>query len=253
MTRAATELSLVPVTAKEEIEPGTKLDRFLIETLRRAEVELAAGDVLVVPQKIVSKAEGRVVRLDSVTPSAFAKDLAEATSNEPRFAELVLRESRKIVRTTHDQIIAETHHGFICANAGVDRWNVPEGCASLLPVDPDRSAVELRRSLETHVAGPCGVIISDTFGRAWRMGSVDVAIGVSGVAPLIELRASPDRNGRPDVFAEPAVADELAAAAGLVMGPGDGVVAVRIRGAAAKIGDGRARDLNRPEPVDPFR
>src|SRR5207253_1090803 len=188
-------------------------------------LELERHDILAVTQKIVSKAEGRIVDLRDVTPSAYSASLARRMSKDPRLVEVIRRESRRIVRMRGEVLICETQHGFICANAGVDQSNV-EGMDSvtLLPKDPDRSARELARALG------CGVIITDTFGRAWREGLVDTAIGIARVPPFIDFRGKHDTYGHPLQVTLLAAADGLAAAAGLVMGKTSRTPAALIRG-----------------------
>ena len=216
-------------------------------------LRVAAGDVFVVAQKIVSKAEGRMVRLDSVEPSERAARWAAEYDKDPRLIELVLREASRIVRMDRGVIIAETRHGFICANAGVDNSNTPEGTASLLPEDPDRSARALQSALAKLFRVHVGVIISDTFGRPWREGLVNVALGVAGIAPLIDYRGRRDAGGKILQATIIAIADELASAAELVMGKADGVPVALIQSLAGAKRTGSGRDLIRPAEKDLFR
>jgi coenzyme F420-0:L-glutamate ligase / coenzyme F420-1:gamma-L-glutamate ligase len=213
--------------------------------------ELRDGDVLVVAQKAVSKAEGRVVRLADVEPSDEARRLAG--DDDPRRVEVVLRESARVVRTRPPLVIAETKHGFVCASAGVDASNAPAPeTVVLLPEDPDASAVRLRDRLRELTGAEVGVIVSDSFGRAWRQGTTDVAIGLSGVRPLLDLQGERDPVGyelHATVIAE---ADELAAAAQLVMGKTAGIPAAVIRGVDAR-GEGTAREIVMPAERDLFR
>jgi coenzyme F420-0:L-glutamate ligase/coenzyme F420-1:gamma-L-glutamate ligase len=204
---------------------------------------------VVIAQKIVSKAEGAIVDLRSIVPSKLAKDWSEQYGKDPRLIELVLRESRRIVRMDRGVLIAETRHGFITANAGVDQSNVPgEHFATTLPLDPDASAGRIRSTLG------CGaVIVSDTFGRPWREGLVNVAIGVSGLEPVDDLRGSRDWSGRALQVSKIAVADELAAAAGLAMPKSAGVPVALITGFEWKRGEGLARNLLRSSETDLFR
>jgi coenzyme F420-0:L-glutamate ligase/coenzyme F420-1:gamma-L-glutamate ligase len=207
--------------------------------------------VVVVAQKVVSKAEGRVVRLADVEPSPQARDLADG--EDPRRLEVILGESARLVRTRAPLVIAETRHGFVCASAGVDASNAPEPDALvLLPVDPDASADRLRARLEELTARRLAVIVSDSFGRAWRQGTSDVAIGCSGLAPLVDLHGVRDPNGYELHATVIAVADELAGAAQLVMGKTDGIPAAVVRGFDA-IGAGTARELVMPPERDLFR
>jgi coenzyme F420-0:L-glutamate ligase/coenzyme F420-1:gamma-L-glutamate ligase len=208
------------------------------------------GDtIVVVAQKIISKAEGAIVDLRSITPSGLAENWAARHGKDPRLIELVLRESRRIVRMDRGVLIAETRHGLITANAGVDQSNVPgEHFATTLPVDPDASAGRIRS-----VLGCGAVIVSDTFGRPWREGLVNVAIGVSGLEPLDDLRGARDWSGRALQVTRLAVADELAAAAGLVMPKSAGVPVALITGFDWMRGEGSARKLRRPPDTDLFR
>jgi coenzyme F420-0:L-glutamate ligase/coenzyme F420-1:gamma-L-glutamate ligase len=213
---------------------------------------VAAGDVFVVAQKIVSKAEGRIVPLGSISPSARAAKWAADWSKDSRVIELVLREAKRIVRMERGLIVAETSHGFVCANAGIDLSNADEGAAILLPEDPDASARALQIRLGESLGVDIGIIISDTFGRPWREGLVNVALGVAGIAPLIDYRGARDANGKLLQATIIALADELASAAELVMGKADRVPVAIIRG-VANAGNGSGRDLIRPEEKDLFR
>lgn len=247
-------LSVLGLEGIPEVVEGDDLARLSIEAAERCGIGLRTGDVLVVAQKIVSKAEGRVVSLRDVAPSGLARDFAEAWGKDPRFVEVVLRESRRIVRMDRGMIIAETTHGFICANAGVDASNVPgEDCVSLLPVDPDGSAARLRKGLAERCGAGVAVIVSDTFGRPWREGLTNVAIGVAGFGPLVSYIGEQDPHGHTLRVTELAVADELAAAAGLLMGKLERIPAVLIRGYAFPAAEGRARSLVRPAERDLFR
>jgi coenzyme F420-0:L-glutamate ligase/coenzyme F420-1:gamma-L-glutamate ligase len=212
-------ITLIPLTGIAEIEPGTDLATMVVAALTPARAggpELRQGDVVVITQKVVSKAEGRLVAIDPDDPGAKAA--------------LVEGESVRILRRRGDLIISETRHGFICANAGIDLSNVALGSAALLPVDSDRSARRIRAGLRALLDVEVGVIISDTFGRTWRRGVTDVAIGCAGVAAIVDLRGTPDANGRELVATEVCVADELASAAELVMGKDRGIPAAIVRG-----------------------
>jgi coenzyme F420-0:L-glutamate ligase / coenzyme F420-1:gamma-L-glutamate ligase len=218
-----------------------------LAALISAASDLEDDDVVVVAQKAVSKAEGRVVRLADVEPSAQARDLA--ADEDPRRLEVILRESRRLVRTRPPLVIAETRHGFVCASAGVDSSNAPEAdSVVLLPLDPDASAERIRAGLGARVA----VIVADSFGRAWRQGTTDVAIGCAGLAPLLDLSGVLDRSGYELYATVIAVADELAGAAQLVMGKTDGVPAAVIRGFEPR-GSGTAREIVMPPERDLFR
>ena len=202
--------------------------------------------MLVIAQKIVSKAEGQLVSLAEISPSAAAVELAATLKKDPRLVEVMLRESRRIVRRD-PVLIVETHHGFVCANAGVDQSNVPgSDVVSLLPRDPDRSAARIAAELRRRTRKRVAVIISDTFGRPWRLGLTNVAIGVAGVPALLDLRGQRDLHGKPLHATILAVADELAAAAGLAMGKSDGIPAVIIRGYRYRASPRDTRCANHP-------
>ena len=252
----ASSVRLVAIRGLGEIRPGDDLVDMLGRAIRAGNLPVAAGDVVVVTQKIVSKSEGALVALDSVTPSARAEEWARAWKKDPRVIELVLRESVRLVRMERGVIIAETRHGLICANAGVDTSNVEPGSAALLPRDPDASAQRLCEGLRAGFGVPLGVVISDTFGRPWREGQVNVAIGVAGLIPIADYRGATDSYGQRLVSSAIAVADELAAAAELLMGKTDGVPAALVAGSGlgvADIGQGSARALIRRPEEDMFR
>lgn len=236
-----------------EVLPGDDLAQLTIDAVRRQNFAVAGGDVFVVAQKIVSKAEDRVVALNSIQPSQHALAWARAWAKDARVVELVLREAKRIVRMESGIIIAETRHGFVCANAGVDVSNAPEGTAILLPHDPDASARALQVRLSEAFSVTVGVIVSDTFGRPWREGLVNVALGIAGMAPLIDYRGMRDANGKILQSTLIAVADEVASAAELVMGKSDRVPVAIVRGAIAGIGEGTGHDLIRPAVRDLFR
>lgn len=228
---ASGTLNLFALPGLPEIREGDDLSKLAVEAARLAGMKFASGDVIVVAQKIVSKAEGRTVRLSTVQPSADAISIAQSVQNDPRMVEVALRESRRIVRKGPHALIVETHHGFICANAGIDRSNVPgDDVVTLLPRDPDGSARLLAASFRRLTGKRVAVIISDTFGRPWRLGLTNVAIGAAGVPVLLDLRGTSDRAGKPLHATILAVADELAAAAGLIMGKAGGTPVVVIRG-----------------------
>jgi coenzyme F420-0:L-glutamate ligase/coenzyme F420-1:gamma-L-glutamate ligase len=249
---AAQELRLRALCGLPAIAPGDDLAALLAQAAREAGIVLSEG-VLVVCQKVVSKAEGRLVTLSSVTPSATARRLAAEDGKDPRHLEVVLRETARIVRRGPGVLICETRHGFVCANAGVDLSNAPgEGVAVLLPEDPDASARHLRAALTLAGRPAPAVIVSDTFGRPFREGLVDVALGCAGLAPIDDLRGSKDLAGRTLQVTAMATADQLAAAAGLLMLKDAGVPAVWIDGLAPR-GDGDARALLRKAEQDLFR
>jgi len=248
----ADPVRLVPLRGIPAVGAGDDLAQHLLDAARADALRLARG-VLVVCQKVVSKAEGRVVRLADVEPSAEARRIAAEDDKDPRHVELVLRETARVVRRARGVLIAETRHGFVCANAGVDLSNAPAPeSAVLLPEDPDASARRLRDALTERGAGPLAVIVSDTFGRPWREGLVDVAIGCAGIAPLADWRGRRDLAGRPLEVTAMALVDQLAAAAGLLMGKDAAVPAVWIEGVSPE-GDGRVRELLRDPKTDLFR
>jgi coenzyme F420-0:L-glutamate ligase / coenzyme F420-1:gamma-L-glutamate ligase len=221
--------------------------------LRATREGVAAGDVVAVAHKVVSKAEGRIVALSGVRPGPAARALAGETGKDPALCELILSESRRIVRRRDATVICETHHGFICANAGIDSSNAPAGAVVLLPVDPDASARRLQAALAAAVGGRVGLIVTDTHGRAFRRGLVNVAIGVAGFEPVLDHRGGHDRDGRMLVATDQALADELAAAAGIHMGKGSGTPAVVVSGVATLPGPGGAGALLRDPAHDLFR
>jgi coenzyme F420-0:L-glutamate ligase/coenzyme F420-1:gamma-L-glutamate ligase len=228
-------ITIEPLIGIGEVRPGDDLPALLIEALRPLQPE--TGDVLVVTQKVVSKAEGAIVE----------------AADDDTYRQLVERESASILRRRGPMVISVTKHGFVCANAGVDRSNSAAGQAVLLPTDPDRSAHSIRLRVEREFGIRLAVIVTDTFGRAWRTGLVDVAIGVSGMMPVLDLRGTPDMNGRPLDVTEVAIADELAAAADLALGKASGNPAALIRGVSYPVGEGRGADLVRPAVSDLFR
>jgi coenzyme F420-0:L-glutamate ligase/coenzyme F420-1:gamma-L-glutamate ligase len=236
-----------------EIQPGDDLAKLIADALRSYGVELADDDVLIVTQKAVSKSEGRSVDLDEVEPSALALELAANWEKDARHVEVVLRESKRIVRMDHGVIICETRHGFVCANAGVDASNVPGGRLMLLPVDPDASARRIRDGLRSATGRNVAVIVSDTFGRPWRSGYTEVAIGVAGMLPILDYVGKIDTAGRELRATWICVADELASAAELVTGKVNRVPVALIRGYAFPRGDGAASEMVRQAELDMFR
>ena len=244
-------IELIPIEGFPEVRPGDDLDALISGAV---EDTLRSGDILVVTHKIMSKAEGRMVDLKTVEPSTLAKGYAARWGKDPRQIEVVFRESRRVVRMDRGVVISETHHGFVCANAGVDASNVPgEDTVCLLPLDPDRSAARLREALARKLGVEVPVVVSDSFGRAWRFGITDIAIGVSGMDPLADYRGQNDPHGYPMEASVLAVADEIAAAAELVMGKTDGVPLAIVRGYAYEKGAGTGKDLLMPPERDMFR
>jgi coenzyme F420-0:L-glutamate ligase/coenzyme F420-1:gamma-L-glutamate ligase len=220
---------------------------------RAAAEGVAPGDVLMIAQKVVSKAEGRLVVLAEVAAGPAARALSEKTGKTPALCELILSESRRIVRRRGATVICETHHGFVCANAGVDSSNVADGSVVLLPVDPDASARRLQARIAGAVGGRVGVVVTDTHGRAFRRGLVNVAIGVAGFRPIIDHRGEQDRAGRTLVATDQALADELAAAAGIYLGKASGTPAVVASGVETPSGPGGAGELVRDPGHGLFR
>jgi coenzyme F420-0:L-glutamate ligase / coenzyme F420-1:gamma-L-glutamate ligase len=236
-----------------EVRAGDDIATLIAQAAARQGTPLASRDLLVVAQKIVSKAEGRVVALDSVTPSAVTLAMAAALDRDPRLVEIILRESRRVVRMDRGLLITETHHGWICANAGVDQSNVDVGRVVLLPVDPDGSARRLRDALRAAHGTELAVVISDTFGRPWREGLTNVAIGVSGLAPLLSYLGQPDSAGRPLQATILAVADEVASAAEPIMGKLGRIPAAIVRGLPYAASEEGSKPLLRDPARDLFR
>jgi coenzyme F420-0:L-glutamate ligase / coenzyme F420-1:gamma-L-glutamate ligase len=241
-----TELRVIPLVGMPEVERGADLAELVAGA-----AALEDGDVVVLAQKAVSKAEGRIVRLDDIEPSERARELA--AEEDPRRIEVILREAARIVRARPPLVIAETRHGFVCASAGVDASNAPEpGTLVLLPDDPDASAERIRTRLLELTGRDVAVLVTDSFGRPWRQGTTDVAIGAAGLEVMLDLRGVRDRLGYELHATTIAVADEIAGAAELVMGKTDGVPGAIVRGLSLA-GDGRARDLVIPPERDLFR
>jgi coenzyme F420-0:L-glutamate ligase / coenzyme F420-1:gamma-L-glutamate ligase len=245
----AAEVRVIPLTGLPELEKGDDLGALLAEAAKHAG-GLEAADVVVVAQKAVSKAEGRVVPLDDVEPSARAVELA--VGGDSRRVEVVLQEAAEIVRSRPPLLIVQTRHGFVCASAGVDASNAGPDTVILLPIDPDASAAGLRHRLAELTGVAPGVIVSDSFGRAWRQGTTDVALGVAGITALRDLRGTRDAHGYELRSTMIAVADEIAGAAELVMGKSRGIPAAIVRGIDAR-GEGRGADLVMPRARDLFR
>ncbi len=247
------EVRIIALRGLSEIRPGDDVAALIVQAANNGP-GIEAGDIVVVTQKIVSKAEGRVVLLADVTPSPEAERLAVETDKDPRLVELILRESKRIVRQRGPVLITETLHGFVCANAGIDASNVgPAGTVCLLPEDPDRSAEDVRRAIRARMGVDVAVIISDTFGRPWREGHTNVAVGVAGMLPFVDYVGQVDPHGYELKVSTLAVADELAGAAELVMGKLDGVPVAIVRGYRYPPGEGNARQLVRDAEKDLFR
>jgi len=253
-TGASAELCLIPIPVADEIQPGDSLADQLLESMRRRRIRLQSGDILIVKHKIVSKSEGRLIDLAGVTPAAESIAWAKQYGLDARVIELALRESRAVIRRKNGVLITETQHGFLCANSGVDVSNVNGGgCALLLPEDPDRSATNLRRELKKRTGLSVPVIITDSFGRPWREGLTECAIGIAGMKVLRDERGRRDPHGYKLRASIEAVADELACAAGLVCGKLNRTPACVARGFDYEAGGGGVRDLLRPAANDLFR
>lgn len=247
------ELRAIPINGIGTVSPGDSIPDLVLEALERRKSRLVAGDILVVKHKIVSKAEGRMSPLNKVAPSITAKRFALKNDVDARVIELALREAKRVVRKNH-VLITETAHGLVCANSGVDVSNVDGGhTAVLLPLDPDRSAAAIHRRLKKRTALHIPVIIADSFGRAWREGLTEVAIGVSGMDPIRDYRGQADTRGYKMHATEECVADELACIAGLVCSKNASVPACIIRGYHYRRGKGGARQIVRPAARDLFR
>jgi coenzyme F420-0:L-glutamate ligase/coenzyme F420-1:gamma-L-glutamate ligase len=250
---ALTGVTVLPVLGIGEIVSGLDLPAALVAALEAQNTPLIDGDIVVVTQKIVSKAEGCVVQLDQVEPSALAREWAAKWDKDPRVVELVLRESKRIVRMDRGVIISETRQGLVCANAGVDCSNVGGERATLLPPDPDASAQRLRSGLSLASGARIGVVITDTHGRAWREGQINIAIGIAGVEALRNFEGQRDPTGYELRVTMLATADEIASAAELVMGKIDRVPVALVRGLGRALGEGSAKALVRPAATDMFR
>ena len=254
MPKQISELRIIPVPVQKEIRPGDCLPELLLSAMRHQKLKLIKGDILVVKHKIVSKAEGQLVDLDTVKPSASSRAWARRYHLDARVIETAIAQSKRIVRRNRGVLITETQHGFVCANSGVDVSNVDGGRnALLLPKAPDRSAAQLHRELKKCLKISIPVIISDSFGRPWREGQTEVAIGVAGMAALHDYRGQRDAHGYKLKASLEAVADELACAAGLVCGKLEGTPVCIVRGFHFQPGRGVARDLIRSAANDLFR
>ena len=241
-------IQIIPVKIQKDIVPNDNLVDLVLES-----TEIQDGDILVFSQKIVSKNEGRILSLSSVNPSLLANGISSSYNKDPRLMELILSESKRIVRMENGIIIVETNHGFVCANAGIDESNVQDGYVTLLPEDPDRSANLLKERIEQKTGKNIAVIISDTFGRPFRLGQTDVAIGVAGIEPIL------DYSGKPDTFAKImqvtaiAIADEICSATELVMGKVEKCPVALVRNYKFNFSDAKIQNLLRPKHEDLFR
>ena len=247
-------IRIIPLPVDAEVQPGDSVSELLLDALQHQKQKLRPGDILVIKHKIVSKAEGQLVALNKIKPSASSRRWAQRYRLDARVIELAIRQSRRIVRRKRGVLITETRHGLICANSAVDVSNVDGGRhALLLPNDPDRSAAQIHRELKKALRLSIPVIITDTFGRPWREGLTEVAIGVAGMQALHDYRGRPDSHGYTLQASIEADADQLACAAGLVCGKLARTPACIIRGFAYRPGRGSARDLIRPAKSDLFR
>jgi len=249
-------LTLAPIRGVPSVQPGDDLAALLLSGLAHSGLSLCHGDIVVICQKVVSKAEGRVARLADITPSAFAQQLAAQTTEgkDPRIIEVILRETNRIIKMDRGHLIVETGPGWVCANAGVDESNsLGPDTVILLPKDPDASARRVRAAFRERAGADVAVLITDTFGRPWREGLVDFALGLAGMEAQLDLRGERDLNGRELHHTIMAQADALAAAAGLLMRKGEGIPAVLIRGYEFSPGDGNAKGLVRAREFDLFR
>ncbi len=254
LPQPARELRIIPLPVEDEVQPGNSVSQLLLEAAKNKKHRLRPGDILVIKHKIVSKAEGQLVALNKIKPSAASRRWAERYQLDARVIELAIRESRRIVRRKRGVLITETRHGLICANSAVDVSNVDGGRhALLLPDDPDRSAAKIHHDLKKTLHLSIPVIITDTFGRPWREGLTEVAIGVAGMQAFHDYRGQPDSHGYSLQASIEADADQLACAAGLVCGKLARTPACIIRGFAYRPGRGSARDLIRPAANDLFR
>jgi coenzyme F420-0:L-glutamate ligase/coenzyme F420-1:gamma-L-glutamate ligase len=251
--RSISEIRIIGIIGVPEVKPGDNLGGIIVKAIKRQKVELQDSDIIVVTSKIVSKAEGRIVKLNNIKPSNISLDIGERWKKDPRLVETVLSESKRVVRMDRRMLITETKHGFICANSGVDQSNVSKGSIVLLPVNSDSSAESIREAVKKLAKVDVAVIVSDTFGRPWRTGQVDVALGVSGMKPLIDYRGTHDPYGYELKVTAMAVADEIASAAELVMGKINQVPVVVIKGCSYTKGEGSVRELIRHPSRDLFR
>ena len=241
-------LEIIPVKIEEEIEPNTDI----IDLVLKSTV-INDYDILIFSQKIISKNEGRIVDLSSVNPSLLASGIASSYGKDPRLVELILSESKRIVRMQESVIIVESNYGFVCANAGIDESNVRDGYVTMLPEDPDQSADKLKKQIEQRTKKNTAVIISDTFGRPFRLGQANIAIGIAGMEPIIDYKGKPDTFGKILQVTAIAVADELCSASELVMGKVENCPVAIIRNFKFDFSDAKIQKIIRPKTEDLFR
>jgi coenzyme F420-0:L-glutamate ligase / coenzyme F420-1:gamma-L-glutamate ligase len=247
-------IQIIPIKVSGDVRPRDELDSIVLKAVKQNHQEIRDGDILVIAQKVVSKAEGRTVSLANVKPSKDAVRMAKEHGKDPRVMELILKESAQILRAQNGIIVSETKHGFVCANAGVDQSNVQGDAAVLLPADPDSSASQLRDAIKKKAGREAAIIITDTFGRPFRNGQTNMAIGVAGINPIRSYIGSRDMYGRKLRVTEIAVADEMASAAELAMGKADGVPVAIVRGYKfEKAAKSSTKPLIRPKERDLFR
>jgi coenzyme F420-0:L-glutamate ligase/coenzyme F420-1:gamma-L-glutamate ligase len=254
-------LVITPLTGIPLVNPGDNLFSIMNDALKRCEIQMENGDILVITQKIISKAQGRYVDLSTIQPSKRAQEIAQRTNKDPRFVEVVLSESCEVLRTEPGRFIVVHKYGFVCANAGIDHSNVhpkgvtnPDDWVLLLPEEPDNTADAIREEFQDAYQKKCGVLIIDSHGRAWRKGTVGVTIGVAGIPALEDLRGKPDLFGYKLQVSEVAAADELAAAASLVMGQAtESIPVVHVRGFPYPLRESSMKELIRPKEEDLFR
>ena len=247
-------IQIIPIKVSGDVRPRDELDSIVLKAVKQNHQEIRDGDILVIAQKVVSKAEGRTVSLANVKPSKDAVRMAKEHGKDPRVMELILKESAQILRAQNGIIVSETKHGFVCANAGVDQSNIQGDAAVLLPADPDRSASQLRDAIKKKAGREAAIIITDTFGRPFRNGQTNMAIGVAGINPIRSYIGSRDMYGRKLRVTEIAVADEMASAAELAMGKADGVPVAIVRGYKfEKAAKSSTKPLIRPKERDLFR
>ena len=247
------ELRVIGLPGFPEVSTGANLATLIAQSIRDASLEVKDKDILVVAQKVVSKAEGQVLKLEGIEPADKAQRWARTHGKDARLVEVILSESRRVLRMERGLLIVETQHGFVCANAGVDTSNTPSGQVTLLPKDSDRSAAQMRKDLEREFGARLAVIVSDTFGRPWREGLINVALGVAGMKPWVDYRGRKDRFGEELHATQMAVADQLASTAELVMGKTRGIPVALIRGFAYPEGEGKGRQILRSAQKDLFR
>jgi len=241
-------LEIIPVKIKNEIEINTDIIDLVLES-----TVINDYDILIFSQKIISKKEGRIVDLSSINPSLLASGIASSYEKDSRLVELILSESKRIVRMQDGVIIVETNHGFVCANAGIDESNVKDGYVTMLPVDPDQSADKLKNQIEQKTKKKIAVIISDTFGRPFRLGQANIAIGIAGIEPIIDYKGKPDTFGNPLQVTAIAIADELCSASELVMGKVKNCPVAIIRNFKFDFSDSKIQKMIRPKTEDMFR